>query len=218
VECSTVTGCAVCSRIAIGPAPTYVNSIFASNYKNYFSVYMTEEQMKLYMPKSERKILVTCPQCGHVKKIAICDLLRNGLGCPKCSDGVSYPNKFGRNFIEQLNVKNIIYEYRPKWLVVNDNQCSYDIYFEYNDTKYIIEMDGGLGHGNFTYKRIDGNDIDGLRRDLAKDKLAQANGITVIRIDCKKSDSNYIKDNIMNSPLPSILNFSESDIDWAKCD
>lgn len=211
-------GCPVCAKKTIGPPPNYTNSIFASEYKNYFSEYMTEEQMKSYMPKSEKKIPVKCPKCGYIKKIAICDLLRNGLGCYKCSDGVSYPNKFGRAFIEQLDVKNVDYEYSPNWLVINGNKCAFDIYFEYNNIKYIIEMDGGLGHGNFSYKRSDGNDVDGLKRDFQKDKLAKDHNIYVIRIDCKKSDQNYIKTNIMNSVLPNILKFKESDIDWFKCD
>ena len=71
---SNGTGCPVCAGKIIGPPPNYINSIFASEYKHHFSKYITEEEMKLYMPKSEKKIPIKCPKCGYIKKIAICDL------------------------------------------------------------------------------------------------------------------------------------------------
>jgi hypothetical protein len=211
-------GCPVCNHSAIGPAPYYLNSIYASEYKDYFAQYLTEEQMKQYKPKSEQKVFVKCPRCWFLKEIPIYRLLRQGLGCQKCSDGVSYPNKFGRAFIEQLDVENIDYEYNPDWLVVNGNKCAYDIYFEYENKQYVVEMDGGIGHGHSTYKNSKVQDIECLERDRIKDKLAAEHNITVIRIDCVVSDQEYIKNSIMNSSLLNILNFKESDINWKSCD
>lgn len=210
-------GCPVCGKRIIGDPPEYKNSIWASEHREYFSKYMTEEQMKSYMPNSCKKINIPCCDCGHVKNIRIADLLRYGFSCQKCGDGVSYPNKFGRAFISQLNVNNVIYEYAPKWLIVNGNQCFYDIYFEHNKNLYVIEMDGGLGHGNRAFN-CENSDTEGLLRDVEKDRLAFLHNINVVRIDAKKSDKEYIKNSIMNSCLPHILHFQTDDIDWEECD
>ena len=55
--------------------------------------------------------------------------------------------------------------------------------------------------------------------DRAKRQVAIDNGIYYyIEIDCRKSESEYIKNSIMNSELPNIFDFSEQDIDWNECD
>lgn len=52
---------------------------------------------------------------------------------------------------------------------------------------------------------------------IIKIKWQKKNGINVIRINCFKSEWNFIKNNIMNSNLPNLLGFKEEDIDWIKC-
>ena len=206
--------CPVCAHKCIGDAPEYKNSIWRSEYKEYFSDYITEEQMKLYMPNSTKKIEVSCPQCGHIKKISPTRLLYAGFGCLYCSDGVSYPNKFARALIEQLPVCNAQNEYSPEWCVINNNRCRYDVYFEYNNQSYIVEMDGGLGHGFGSYSC--NKDTEGLIKDKKKDELAQNHGIIVIRIDSRISEREYIKNNILESMLSEL--FDLSNIDWEYCD
>ena len=124
-----------------------------------------------------------------------------------CSDSVSYPNKVGRYFIKQTLAENIEFEYCKEWC---QNKI-YDIYFEYNGNKYVIEMDGNQHYRetyNFhsqTYEEIHNN-------DLFKEKLAKENNVILIRIDCRISDINYIKKNILDSELSKI--FDLSNIDW----
>ena len=87
-----------------------------------------------------------CPHCGKVSKNKKSPngLYHNkGLGC-SCSDGISYPNKFSYELLSQLPVTNVIHEYNPHWL----KPYRYDNYFEFDGDKYILEMDGNLGHGN----------------------------------------------------------------------
>lgn len=208
------TKCPLCTHKCIGNAPKYENSIWASKYREYFSKYMTEEQMKSYMPNSVKKIELPCPQCNHVKKISPADLLYYGYGCSYCSDGISYPNKFIRAFIEQLPVVNIQNEFSPKWCVFNGNKCRYDIYFEYNNQCYIIEMDGSLGHGNRTFNNL--KDTIGVLRDKEKERLAQEHNIIVIRIDSQISEQEYIKSSIIKSELNNL--FDLTNINWAHCD
>lgn len=207
-------GCPVCAHKVIGDAPEYKNSIWASEHRNYFSKYMTEEQMKMYMPNSMQKIELSCPSCNHKKHIAIVDLLHCGFGCLYCSDGVSYPNKFARAFVEQLPVYDIDNEYSPDWCIINNNKCRYDIYFKYNNQEYIIEMDGGIGHGNKKFNSA--NDLEGALKDKEKDRLAQEHGINLIRIDSKESNREYIKKSILISRLYEL--FDLTNIDWDYCD
>ena len=82
--------CPVCAGFIIGPAPEYTNSIWASEYSDYFKRYLSEEQMKSYMPHSGKKINITCPDCGRNKDISISQLAYQGLGC-SCGDGQPYP-------------------------------------------------------------------------------------------------------------------------------
>ena len=61
-----------------------------------------------------------------------------------------------------------------------------------------------------------GKDIIGLKIDKKKDFLACKNNINVIRIDCIKSDLEYIKNSILHSELNNIFNLQF--IDWIKCE
>lgn len=56
----------------------------------------------------------------------------------------------------------------------------YDIYFEKDGKNYIIEMDGGLGHGNRTYTKSDRSKEELLDIDKIKDILAREHDIEVI--------------------------------------
>lgn len=122
-------------------------------------------------------------------------------------DGISYPNKIGRAFIKQLPVENIHFEYSPKWA---ENK-RYDIYFEYNFQKYIIEMDGIQHFVDSRWGRYE----DQAKKDAFKTDLAEQHGIQVIRIDCRQSRLKYIKNSLLNSELSKM--FDLSIIDWSLC-
>ena len=62
------------------------------------------EEAKNYTPFSNQKILCKCPECGTEKYVNISNLAKNGFSCPVCSDHISYPNKFIREFLNQLNI------------------------------------------------------------------------------------------------------------------
>ncbi len=203
-------GCPVCSGKIIGNPPEYKNSIWSSEYKDYFSKYMTENQMKSYTPYSNRRAKIKCPDCGRYKEISPNTLHENGLGCI-CGDGVSYPNKFVYSVLNQLSIEVVI-EYRPSW----SNRKQYDIYIP--EINCIIE-----NHGAQHYK--DGSGIFGVtyktekQNDDCKENLAKTNGIiNYIVIDCRYSNKDWIKSSILNSELPRLLHFSINDINWDECD
>lgn len=199
-------GCPVCSGRIVGFAPEYRNSIWASEYREYFSRYLTEEQMKLYTPCSSKKIDVTCPDCRKYKIISIHQLKDCGLGCC-CGDGWSYPNKFVYNVLCQLNL-NITPEYSPQWA----NKKRYDIYL--TDYNLIIENHGKQHYTeqmSLTHRTLE----DEIKNDNEKYYLAINNEIKYyIVLDCRESSADWIKRSILQSDLPRILHFSEEDIDW----
>lgn len=163
-----------------------------------------------YMDGSSSKADFICPDCGAVNNKCIYMVCERGLFCNKCADGVSYPNKFGRAFLEQLPIENWICEYQPRWT----GQYLYDNYFEYNDERYILEMDGALHY--------EGGVLRGksLEERQAVDKIktddAIKNGVNIVRIDCNISDAEYISQNILKSELSQI--FDLQNIDWDICD
>ena len=110
-----------------------------------------------------------------------------------------------KTVLELLN-EDYEYQYSPKWI----KPKRYDFYIK--NKNLIIEVDGGLGHGN--NKTIDNKTPEETKAiDDYKDKMAEKNGINVIRINCFKSEWNFIKNNIMNSNLPNLLGFKEDMVD-----
>jgi len=166
-----------------------------------------------YSAGSSKKIPMKCPDCDCEKGIIIPVLLNQGFGCPRCSDGKSYPSKFLFSLLEQLHMdfdielsKKIL-----KWC----GSYRYDIYIR-NNMNIIIEVNG-IHH----YKEVDGwtmslSEIQ--ENDRQKEELAKENEIkNYIVLDCKESDLEWIKYNIMISELPILLEFKESDVDWIRC-
>ena len=168
------------------------------------------DEAKLYTKSSDKSINMICPDCGKTKNFKIIRLYnQHNISCQKCGDGKSYPEKFAFNLLEQLNI-NFISEYNPDWI----KPRRYDFYFKLNDKEYILEMDGGLGHGN--KNNLNGKTAEETKNiDNYKDLKAKENNIEIIRINCKISDLEYIKNNILHSRLNEL--FDLSNINWLKC-
>jgi len=161
---------------------------------------------------SNKKILTKCPECGYEKEKSIYDFVLSHFNCSRCGDGISYPEKFTFNFLEQLksNFKTQLTKTSFDWC----SNYKYDFYI--NNIYCVIET-----HGEQHYIEPNGN-WDSLKKtqenDKNKEQLAKENGIkNYIVIDCRISNLEWIKTSIMKSELPTLLNFKESDIDWLKC-
>ncbi len=173
-----------------------------------------------YSKGSNKRVDWKCPECGNIIKYnKINNITHRGLSCPKCSDGISYPEKFMYNLLQQLNV-NFDYQYSPKWCKYQINgkikQGRYDFYI--SNKKIIVEMDGGIGHGNncklnkYSVKKS-------IDIDKVKDIIAQEHGIKVIRIDCDYKDDRfqYIRNSIIhNYDFTTIFNIAI--LDWKPID
>lgn len=144
--------------------------------------------------QSQKKIDMICPNCGNHKPQIISNLYKRKYMSCECSDNISFPNKLAFYTLKSISVlENYQREYSPKWV----KPYRYDNYFEYQGQSYIIEMDGNVGHGNMQY-RSNKRDIDGLQRDLIKNKKAFENNIKLYRVDCTSTNYDIIYQNLCN--------------------
>lgn len=199
-------GCPVCVNHVIIKG---INDIGTTD-PELVSLFVNENDAYCYPRSSDNRVEVICPYCGTKKIMRIAELTKYGyVTCEKCSDGISYPNKFAHELFSQLSKQYIDYqsEYSPDWA----GKLRYDNYIELlNGNKIIVEMDGGYHYAkNYDYL---------TKNDSYKDELAEKHGITIIRINC-----NYLKVgqryNMVKTNLSEALKdiFDLSNVDWDKC-
>ena len=88
-------GCPICAGVRIVPG---INDIATTNPEvvRYFK---DPSEAKKYSKGCNVTTWFKCPDCGFEKKTMICYVVQRGsMCCPKCDDGVSYPNKFSRSY------------------------------------------------------------------------------------------------------------------------
>jgi ribosomal protein S27E len=195
-ECREIIKCSECNSISF-------------IYPHLVKYFVNKNEAIKYKPHSNKFVLTKCPDCGYEKNRMIRNLVRRNFSCPKCGDGISYPEKFMFNLLEQLNIK---FE-RQKKFDWSENK-RYDFYLP--DYNCIIETHG-IQHYEDTKIGTSLKEIQ--ENDIFKEELANKNDINnYIIINCKESNLNFIRSNILSSKLPLILNVKNIDnIDWLKC-
>lgn len=160
-------------------------------------------------PNSTKKIVFKCPECGYEHKAALNSFFNRSYSCPKCSDGISYPNKFMYKLFDQIGVEYIP-EFSPKWA----GKKRYDLYFIFDNKEYVVEADGGwhFKNNNLSNQTIKESQF----KDLEKEQMLIEHDINIIRIDCRESNKDFIRKNILSSQLS--LMFDLANIDWDSCD
>lgn len=168
------------------------------------------EDASKYTYSSNKKINMICPHCGKdKKKLTPNTLYRKGFGCAYCGDGISYPEKFIRNLLDELNI-DYIFQLSKKDI----NWCENYRYDFYIPSKNIIIETHGRQHYEDAFSS---NFIEQERIDLIKKESALNNGIKqYIQLDCRESNKQWIINSIINSNLDEILEFNYKDIDWNK--
>lgn len=131
-----------------------------------------------YTPRSNKKILFKCPECGTEKTMKPDTFSKQGLGCNACSDKISVSNKIMFNL---LSNNNIIFENEKmfEW----GSRHRYDFYLP--EQNVIIELNG-IQHyeerSGFTRRTLKEQQAD----DLFKKELAKKHNIkTYLEIDCR---------------------------------
>lgn len=149
--------------------------------------------------------------CGNIiKNKKPSTVLKRGLCCKNCSDGKSYSEKLMYSLLNQLKV-NFFNDTSFAWL----SNKRYDFYIP--SLNVIIETHGEQHYSKSFYTCIGGRTVEEEQyNDQYKYEMSIANGIkpeNYIVIDCRKSDFNFIKENILNSRLADV--FDLSSVDWA---
>lgn len=202
--------CPVCAnqKIKIG-----VNDLWTINPK-VASWLLDEKEGYTLTAHTHKKVNWKCNVCGNpvYNKTVSSVTNNNHIFCEHCSQGLSYPEKF---FIEMLNQLKIKFQkqYSPDWA----GKYLYDFYIIENNIEYIIEVDGGF---HFVDNNMSGKTKEESKMiDDKKDDLAHKHGIYVIRIDCNYGDAanryKYIKNNILTSKLARIFDLSM--VNFEKC-
>lgn len=172
---------------------------------------VSEEDAKKYTPQSRKKIEVSCPLCGEKKKVSISYVYRNhSIGCI-CSDHIPSGEKAIYSILKQLVVdfKFQLTKRDFKWC----DKFRYDFYIP--SINAIIETNGEQHYKETTNFKTSLEDI--VNNDKTKKELALKNKIkNYIVIDCRETNFDYIKENILNSELSLLLDLSV--IDWGKCE
>ena len=205
--------CPKCNPSAIKHVIKGINDIATTN-PELVHLFKNKEDAYKYKKWSTQYTWYICPCCGNEYYLQIQNVTKAGkVPCDICNDGFSYPNKFMANLLSQLNIA-YEKEYSPDWI----SPKKYDFYFQINNKNYIVEMDGGLGHGNSFEKPFQKHLDDGITIDKYKDKMAKNHGISVIRIDCNYTSKRfeYITNSILNSYLAELFDLNA--IDFKKCD
>jgi hypothetical protein len=159
---------------------------------------------------SNRKEKFECDRCGYNEYKIVNNVKRQGYYvCPRCSDGVSYPEKFMFNVLEQSRV-----EFEKQKIFKWGSNKRYDFYIP--SLNCLIETHGEQ-HYRGNYQSLGGRTLkEEKENDTYKHNLAIENGIKhYIIIDCRKSELEFIKANILESKLSILLNLSN--INWLKC-
>ena len=202
-------GCPECAKNNMGKAIRGINDLWTT-HPHIAMMLKNPEDGYLYSYGSGKSSVFVCPNCGYEYDACFNDLTIDMKRCPRCSDGISYPEKFMRDILEQLNI-NYISQYSPEWA----GKMMYDFYFKLNDIDYIVEMDG-----SFHYEDNKMNNFDVVYNDKIKDRLAIEHNIKLIRINCNYIDIRnrfeYIKNSIVNSDIANILDLSV--INFSHCD
>lgn len=159
-----------------------------------------------YMQNSNLKLKWKCPDCGEAVGYKITsNVLKKGVSCHFCGQGKSFPERVVMYLLKSINIA-FDTEKSFKWT----QGKRYDFYLpEYN---ILIET-----HGLQHYENVKGRNRsleEEQENDQQKYELAMKNGINkYIVIDCRKSDFDYIKNNIIQSSLFNSINNNKS-IDW----
>lgn len=163
-----------------------------------------------YKYGSNKRVDFKCPDCGCIiRELSINDVVRNGLRCLNCSDGISYPEKFICNMLQQLGV-SFVHDRTMCWSIGK----RYDFYIR--DMSLIIEANG-LQHYKDSFTAYGGRTAkEEQDNDLLKRKLAMDNGIQhYVEINCSYSNLEFIKKSIINSELKDL--FDLTNVDWNQC-
>lgn len=206
------TGCNCCSNkkviIGINDIPTtapWMVKYFQGGY----------DEAKLYTFSSSKLVYFKCHNCGEIKNklMKICTLYNTHSIACKCSDGISYPEKFMISLFDQINIK-YIYQLSKKdfsWC------CNFIYDFYLIDYNLILEIQGEQHYRDCGFKTSYKNQNE--QDQLKMNNVINNTNYQYLQLDCRFSNVTYIQKAIFSSILYDILNKNNLiKINWNLCD
>lgn len=210
-ESSLITnkvGCSCCNGKTIVPE---INSIYAKA-PWMVDLGVSEEDAKRYAPRSNKKVTIVCPDCGEIKTMALYSIYREKSIACICKDGATYPERLMMSVLRQLDIEFKTQVSKATFDWIGDRK--YDFYLP--DYNMIIETHG-LQHYEQTRRKGAKTLKEEQENDKYKHDIALENGIDkYIVIDCRFSELEWIKENVLSSNLANLFDLSK--IDWSKCE
>ena len=201
-----LTGCAVCAGQIATP-----ETCIATTHPYLIDYFVNKDDAYKYKARSNQRADLKCPLCGTKKgNMLIESLTGRGFNCPSCGDKTSLPERYMYNLLMQMEE-----EFTTQEIFSWSKNKRYDFYLEqYN---LIIETHGSQHYDNHNFSHMGGKTLrEEQENDLLKYNLAIKNGYNIICVDCRKSDTEYIKNSILSSELNEILDFTN--VDWDRVD
>ena len=204
------TGCSVCNS-NLGAIVQGINDILTTNPEMVYEYGLEINEAKKNSFGTHKKLKFICKDCGCEKFVRPVNVDKNKSISCFCGDGFSYPEKLMYSVLKQLNIE-FIKEFNSKWT----NGKRYDFYIP--SLNCIIETHGGQ-HYEESNKKSNWNRTlqEEQENDRIKRELALENGIEYyIELDCRKSDLEYIKINILKSELNQLFDLQK--VNWTEAD
>lgn len=169
---------------------------------------LTFEDCYNIAPFTHKGFYFKCLDCNKIstKRKPLSRIVGHGFLCEYCSDSISIPEKFMANILNQLNI-----EFKTQLSKKDLTWCGYFKYDFYLSKYSMIIETHGLQH----YEEKKKNHWKTLEQeqmnDLFKYKCARNHIDNYIVIDCKYSELNWLKENI----IKELSNYFDlSNIDW----
>jgi hypothetical protein len=184
-----------------------LETCIATTHPDFAKLFWNEEDAYKYSYGSNKRTDFKCPKClRKVKNKIIFDVFKQGISCI-CGDGVSIPEKIMYHVLKQIGVD---FEFQKKfnW----SNRRMYDFYI--SSLNLIIETHGRQHYdeSGFEITLSEQREIDKTKEEMAKN-----NGVNhYIALDCRKSEIDWIKENILKSELIDLYDLSH--INWVEAE
>lgn len=210
------------SSFSRGKIQYLINNVYANpnyEYRQLIIDSIGEEEAKKLTIGSNKKIDLTCKDCGskHIQNLN--NLHKQGFSCPRCGRGTSYPERIVALVLKTLGIKFKKqhrfdgYSYKYDFYLID-----YDIIIEVHGIQHYWYLDVKT-----IYNRMNVNGRNGIEEhenDLTKYDLAVLNGYEYNKnyfvIDTRKSNINHIRNSIEQCKFFQQLDLSI--IDWKEID
>lgn len=154
-----------------------------------------------------------CPRCGAIVTQMVTNVIRRGLSCKRCGDGISFGEKFVFNVLDQLHI-----DFKTHVTFPWSNNRVYDVVTCLGDESCIIEIHGKQ-HYLGGFESYGGRTLqEEIDNDKNKMQLAITNGFVADRyiiIDCRISSVEYIKNSIVGNAF--FQKYDLSVVKWDEC-